>query len=191
MNRKSVLLVALSLLLSFSAAFARVSFGIRDFSTADFSNAAALDTLCTPNATSFWCNYRKDTLKLITSKGVDYLFSPSGEVLAYYYRAQRGQDFGGNYAFDGRQNLIPATSDIPGGATLLSGKYQTPENITGTWVEKRYDGAPALEGTFSYQVGSVQVNKTVLVSSDRNSIGVSLKASRVAGGAGAGSQAQG
>ena len=110
-------------------------------------------------------------------------------MLAYYYRAQRGQDFGGNYAFDGRQNLIPSTSDIPGGATLLNGTYQTPKNIKSNWVEKSYDGAPALEGTFSYRVGGVPVEKTVLVSSDRNTISVSLKANRVAG-AQAGPQAQ-
>ncbi len=182
MNRKLFLLVALSLLLGFSAAaFARVSFGIRDFSTADLTNAQALTELCTPNATSFWCNYEGEKLNLITSKGVDYIFSPSGEVLAYYYRAQRGQDFGGNYAFDGRQNLIPSTSDIPGGATLLNGTYQAPTGVTGNWKERRYDGASALEGTFSYRVGGVQLEKTVLVSSDRNTISVSLQASRVAG----------
>jgi len=181
LNRKSFLLVALSLLLSFSAAFARVSFGVHDFSVADFSNAAALKELCTPKATSFWCDNRGKKLKLVTSKGIDYIFSPSGEVLAYYYRAQRGQDFGGNYAFDGRQNLIPASSNIPGGAVLLNGKYQEPKNVKSSWTEKNYEGALALEGTFSYQVGNVQLEKTILVSSDHNSIEVSIAANRVAG----------
>ena len=91
-----------------------------------------------------------------------------------------GKTFGGNYAFDGRQNLIPATSDIPGGALLLNGKYQAPKDVTGNWVEKRYDDAPALEGTFNYRVGGVEVEKTVLVSAVRNSVGVSLKLRRAA-----------
>ena len=181
MNRKFLFALVVGLCAVFSTAgFARVSFGIRDFKPADFNNAAALKELCTPKATSFWCNKQNKALKLVTSKGVDYLFSPSGEVLAYYYRAQRGQDFGGNYAFDGRQNLIPATSDIPGGALLLNGKYQAPKDVKGNWVEKRFDDAPALEGTFNYRVGSVQVEKTILISAVRNSIGVSLKLRRAA-----------
>ena len=94
MNRKFLFTLVVGLCAVFSTVgFARVSFGIRDFKTTDFSNAAALEELCTPNATSFWCDKQNKTLKLVTSKGVDYLFSPSGEVLAYYYRAQRGQDF--------------------------------------------------------------------------------------------------
>ena len=181
LNRKFLFTLVVGLCAVFSAVgFARVSFGIRDFKPADFSNAAALEELCTPNATSFWCDKQNKTLKLVTSKGVDYLFSPSGEVLAYYYRAQRGQDFGGNYAFDGRQNLIPATSDIPGGALLLNGKYQVPKDVSGKWVPKRYDDASALEGTFTYRVGGVEVEKTVLVSAVRNSVGVSLKLRRAA-----------
>ena len=181
MNRKFLFALVVGLCAVFSTAgFARVSFGIRDFKPADFNNAAALKELCTPKATSFWCDKQNKALKLVTSKGVDYLFSPSGEVLAYYYRAQRGQDFGGNYAFDGRQNLIPATSDIPGGALLLNGKYQVPKDVKRNWVEKRFDDAPALEGTFNYRVGSVQVEKTILISAVRNSIGVSLKLRRAA-----------
>lgn len=182
MNRKVFFLLALAVLGLFGSTFARVSFTIRDFSTGDFRNAELLEELCTPNATSFWCGYRDADLKLLTSKGVDYVFSPSGEVLAVYYRAQRGQDFRGNYQVNGGQNLIPHTAAIPGGAVLLNGAYRTPENVTGAWRETTYDEAPALEGTFSYRVGNVQVEKTLLVSAIRNSLGVSLNVRRAGAG---------
>ena len=178
------LLLSLTLGIS-TTALARVSFEARDFSAADFRNPAVLSELCTPDATSFWCEYQDAELKLITSKGVDYIFSPSGEVLAYYSRAQRGQDFGGNYAVDGGQNLIPFTASIPGGAVLLDGEYSVPQDVTGSWTETESDDAPALEGTFSYRVGDVQVEKTLVVSAVRNSVGVSLNLSRVASAGGA------
>lgn len=182
LNRKLVLLVALLSLVS--AGFARVSFGIRDFSAADFRNPQILEELCTPNATSFWCGARDAGLKLITSKGLDYMFSETGEVVALYSKQQRGQDFGGNYNLDGAQNLIPHTSNVPGGAVLIDGEYRVPQNVTGTWTETRYDDAPALEGTFSYRLGNLQVDKTVVVSAVRNSLGVSLSVERTAPGQG-------
>jgi hypothetical protein len=176
------LLVALLSLVS--AGFARVSFGIRDFSAADFRNPQILEELCAPDATSFWCGVRDAELKLITSKGLDYIFSETGEVVALYSKQQRGQDFGGSYNLDGAQNLIPHTSNVPGGAVLIGGEYRVPQNVTGTWTETRYDDAPALEGTFSYRLGNLQVDKTVVVSAVRNSLGVSLSVERTAPGRG-------
>jgi len=190
LNRKLFLLTALLLgaFSFFSVGAARVTFEIRDFSSSDFRNPELLDTLCTDGATSFWCADRKANLKLLTSKGLDYIFSETGEVVALYTKQQRGQDLSGNYALDGAQNLIPYTSELPGGALLIGGEYRKPQDVKSTWVEKSYDDAPALEGTFSYRLGNLQVEKTVVVSAIRNSLGVSLKVQRTApaGGGGGG-----
>lgn len=182
MNRKLFLLVVLLSLIS--VGLARVTFGIRDFSASDFRNPELLEGLCTDSATSFWCAERNAKLKLVTSKGLDYIFSETGEVVALYTKQQRGQDLNGNYALDGAQNLIPYTSDLPGGAVLIGGDYRKPQDVKSSWVETSYDGAPALEGTFSYRLGQFQVDKTVVVSAVRNSLGVSLKVQRTALGAG-------
>jgi YidC/Oxa1 family membrane protein insertase len=180
LNRKLLFLALLSLI---AVGFARVSFGIRDFSAADFRNPEVLDELCAAeDASSFWCDAREAELTLITSKGLDYIFSETGEVVALYNKQQRGQDFGGSYNLDGAQNLIPYTSSVPGGAVLIDGEYRTPQDVTSDWTETRYDGAPALEGRFSYRLGDVQVEKTVLVSAVRNSLGVSLNVRRAAAG---------
>ena len=184
MNRfLSVALLWVALLSLVSVGLARVTFGIGDFSAAD-SNAELLDTLCTDGATSFWCDARNAKLKLVTSKGLDYIFSETGEVVALYTKQQRGQDLNGNYALDRAQNLIPYTSELPGGALLIGGEYRQPQNVKSTWVEKSYDDAPALEGTFSYRLGNLQVEKTVVVSAVRNSLGVSLSVQRTAPGRG-------
>ncbi len=184
MNRK--LLLVLTLLSLFSLGFARVSFAIRDFSATDFRNPELLNDLCAgDNPASFWCGEREADLKLVTSKGVDYIFTETGEVVAVYAKQQRGQDFRGNYALDNPRNLIPYTASVPGGAILVDGQYTKPQNVEGSWVETTYAEAPALEGTFTYRVGNLNVEKTLLVSAVRNSIGVSLNVSRAAAGQGA------
>lgn len=183
MNRK--LLLFLTLLSLLSAGFARVSFGIRDFSAADFRNPALLSELCAAdNASSFWCAEQDAELKLITSKGVDYIFTETGEVVAIYAKQQRGQDLNGNYALDNGRNLIPFASAVPGGAVLVDGQYTKPQDVSGSWTETTYDESPALEGTFKYRIGDLNVEKTLLVSAVRNSIGVSLDVSRSAAGQG-------
>ena len=167
-----------------SVGLARVTFGIDDFSTADFKNPEVLETLCAGDATSFWCDARDAKLKLVTSKGLDYIFSETGEVVALYTKQQRGQDLNGNYDLDRAQNLIPHTSSLPGGALLIGGEYRKPQDVKSSWVEKTYDDARALEGTFSYRLGNLKVEKTVVVSEVRNSLGVSLEVQRTAAGGG-------
>lgn len=187
MNRKLFSLLALALLGLFGPAFARVSFGVRDFSAADFRNPGVLEELCAADgATSFWCGYQDVTLSLITAKGMDYIFSPSGELLAAYTKQQRGQDFRGSYQANGGQNLIPHTATIPGGAVLLDGVFERPQDATGEWTETAFGAARALSGTFRYRVGGVQVEKTVIVSAVRNSLEVSLNVRRAGAGAGGG-----
>jgi YidC/Oxa1 family membrane protein insertase len=183
LNRK--LLFILTLFSVLSLGFARVSFEIRDFSTTDLRNPDLLSQTCAAdNATSFWCGEEDGELKLVTAKGVDYIFNEAGEVLAVYAKQQRGQDFRGAYALDNGRNLIPHTSAVPGGAVLVGGEYTEPQNVEGTWTETTYADAPALEGTFSYRVGDLNVEKTLLVSAVRNSIGVSLSVSRTGAGQG-------
>lgn len=187
MNRKLFSLLALALLGLFGPAFARVSFGVRDFSAADFRNPDVLTELCSAaGATSFWCSYQDATLSLITAKGMDYIFSPSGELLAAYTKQQRGQDLRGSYQVNGGQNLIPDTATIPGGAVLLGGDFEVPQNATGNWTETTFGAARALEGTFRYRLGGVQVEKTIIVSAVRNSLEVSLDVRRAGAGTGSG-----
>ena len=173
-------LSSLFALLSFG--FARVSFGIQDFSTTDLSDAEQLDTLCGPNATSFWCELRGQNLKLITTKSADYIFDQQGEVVALYAKQQRGQDLNGKHNLDNNQNLIPYTAPIPGSVVLINGEYLEPQNATSNWQQIERNGDPTLRGEFSYETNGFQVNKTILVSSVRNTMNVSLTVARTEAG---------
>lgn len=175
-----VKLVFLLALLFGASAFARVEFGVREFSAADLRNPQLLDELCAGESASFWCDTRGAALQLITTKGVDYLFNDAGEVVALYAKQQRGQDFGGNYALDNNQNLIPYGAAHPGGAVLFDGSYYAPQNVSSTWEATTLEGAEALRGTFSYAVEEVgaEVTKVITVSAVRNSIDVSLTVTR-------------
>ena len=165
-----------------SFAFARVSFGVQDFSAADFSDAEKLEALCAPDASSFWCDLREQNLKLITTKSVDYIFDESGEVVALYAKQQRGQDFKGNYNLDNNQNLIPYTAKVPGGTVLIDGNDLNTREVQGSWQEIERNGDAALRGEFSYQADGFAVQKTILVSSVRNTVDVSLSVSRTEAG---------
>lgn len=180
---KVKLFFLLALLGLISGASARIEFGIRDFSATDFRNPQLLAELCSGGSASFWCDARDADLQLITTKGADYLFSATGEVVALYAKQQRGQDFSGNYALDNNQNLIPYTAELPGGAVLLDGDRREPQNVTGSWEETRLADAPAFEGTFAYRLGELRVDKVVTVSSVRNSVDVSLTVTRTAAAA--------
>ncbi len=175
-------LALLAALVLVSFAFARVTFGIQDFSASQFSNAEELDELCTPNPSSFWCDVRGQDLKLITTKSVDYIFDESGEVVALFAKQQRGQDFSGNYNLNNNQNLIPYTAQIPGGAVFVGGERLEPETAESNWQEVERNGEDALLGEFSYQTNGYAVEKTILVSSARNSVDVEVTVTRAEAG---------
>lgn len=174
MNRKILLFLAL-LLLSASA-LARVDFGIHEFKPQDFKNSAALKENCSVQQASFWCNAADDDLKLITSKGIDVFFSPSGEVVAAFSRRQRGTNFNGNYNIKDGLNLIPETSAFPGAALLLDGAYHKPSNVKSTWQEGGTRKAPELTGTFNFTLNGMQVEKTVKISGVSNTVAVDVVA---------------
>ena len=171
-------LAFLAALVLVSFAFARVTFGIQDFNASQFSNAEELDALCAPSPSSFWCDLRGQDLKLITTKSVDYIFDESGEVVALFAKQQRGQDFNGNYNLNNNQNLISYTAQIPGGAVFVEGERLEPEAAESNWQEVERNGEDALLGEFSYQTNGYAVEKTILVSSARNSMDVEVTVSR-------------
>jgi len=174
-----------SLLLVGSLAWARVDFEQHSFNVTEFRDFNKLETLCNaPAAASFWCSRLDHDLTLITTKASDYFFDETGELVAYFIKQQKGQNFfkNGEYtqALDNNQNLIPVAATVPGGAVLLDGEYSLPENVEVNWEETNDGGdAPSFEGTFSHQIGDVQIEKTVLVRSVAYSTVVDVVASRV------------
>ena len=172
------------LLLS-SLAWARVDFEQHTFNVSEFRDFNKLQTLCdAPAAASFWCSRLDHDLTLITTKASDYFFDETGELVAFYVKQQKGQNFfkNGEYtqALDSNQNLIPVAATVPGGAVLLDGEYSLPENVEGNWeATKDDDGVPSFRGTFSHQVGDIQIEKTMLVRSIEHVTAVDITANRV------------
>lgn len=186
MNVKTFLAsLLLSVFLLGSLAWARVDFEQHTFNVSEFRDFNKLETLCNaPAAASFWCSRLDHDLTLITTKASDYFFDETGELVAFYIKQQKGQNFfkNGEYtqALDNNQNLIPVSATVPGGAVLLDGEYVLPENVEGQWEATKDDGGvPSFEGTFSYQIGDVQIDKTMLVRSIEHITAVDLTASRV------------
>ncbi len=179
MNGKLVFWLS-TLLLLVSFATARVEFGVTSFDASDFQNPERLDELCSSGADAFWCDHRDDELSLITTKSMDVLFDPAGEIVAMFAKQQRGQDFNGRYNLNNNQNLIPEGASIPSGAVLIDETYLTPQDVVGDW---RQTGGTELTGTFSYvlsgEQGEFNVDKTLVVSGLSNTIDVTLDVRRL------------
>ena len=80
-------------------------------STSPTSVIDKVQATCNTAAPSFFCDLQDETLTLITGKGVDYFFTPAGELAAAFAKQQRGQRFN-NYALDNGINLVPFDSAI-------------------------------------------------------------------------------
>jgi YidC/Oxa1 family membrane protein insertase len=177
--------LALILLLALpSAALARVEFAMMPVSASAFRGYDQLSRGCDGEAPSFWCRYLTDELTLITGKSNDYIFDEAGQLLAVFTKPQKGQDYVGRdgtyrLGFDHNDNLIPVRSSVPGGAVMVDGEYEPPENVTGVWERQLEGDVPYYLGTFSYQQGGVQIEKTVRVSSIDHIVAVSLQAERL------------
>ena len=179
---RTLRILALALVLLGGVAQARVVFGTNDFKVSDFKNLDKVTATCKTSSPSFLCRLQGSTLTRIPTKGVDLFFDGSGELVAAYAKAQKGQTYN-DYPIDRRQNLIPYASTIPGGAVFLNGSYVVPQDATGSW--KRTSRIQFV-GTFRFRAGNYQVERVVTVSAIREHIDVKLDVQPVAGtGAGA------
>jgi YidC/Oxa1 family membrane protein insertase len=176
MLKRSVLkqLFIASLVVLCSLAFAAIKFEQVAFDAGNLKNFEDLSKACeaTPSA-SFWCKNLEAPLTLIPTKGNDYIFNDKGEILALFTKVQKGQNLKGNYNTNNAQNLIPAKQAIPGGAILINGEYVEPQNVKGSWenvsdVEKR--------GVFSFQLGDVEITKTILLKNTAHTLEVKIEA---------------
>ena len=176
-----------AVLLLLSVAWARVDFETVPFSADKFAGFDSLQTSCdAPAAASFWCQRLDEPLTLITNKGLDYVFDEAGEIVALFPKQQKGQNFvtkEGTYRSSltgGRNgNLVPADAPFPAGAVLLDGEYVRPAGATNNWRKVNTDDGPYYEGTFSYVLNGVQIDKTVIVRNTDHTANVTLKATRL------------
>ncbi|CAN5727948.1 hypothetical protein BH24DEI2_BH24DEI2_11710 [soil metagenome] len=176
-------------LLLLSVAWARVEFERVPFSADKFSGFDDLQKTCAaPAAASFWCGRLNEPLTLITTKGLDYVFDDAGELLALFPKQQNGQNFvtkEGTHRSSltgGRNgNLIPADAAVPAGAILLDGDYTRPEDATETWTKVETDDGPYLKGEFSYTLGGVRIDKTLIVRNTNHTTDITVKATRIDG----------
>ena len=176
-----------AVLLLASVAWARVDFTALPFSADKFSGFDELQTSCAaPAAASFWCSRLDAPLTLIPTKGLDYVFDNSGELVALFPKQQNGQNFvtkegthRGNLAGGRNGNLVPADATFPAGAVLLDGEYVVPENPTGDWKKIETDDGPYYEGDFSYTLNGVRIDKTLIVRNTNHTTDITVKATRV------------
>ncbi|MEM7738304.1 MAG: YidC/Oxa1 family membrane protein insertase [Deinococcota bacterium] len=160
----------LGLLALGTVASARVTFAASEFAASEFQNASeSLAELCITDS-SFWCGRQQDELTLITSKSMDLFFTDAGELAAIYIKQQRGQNLN-NYNLTAAQNLIPASSSLPGGALLLGDTYVQPEVISSSWDQI---SSTDLLGEFELVVGPFAISKSILVSGVSNTFDVSV-----------------
>ncbi len=170
-------LVALMAALSLATfANARVELAATAFRETDFRGAEKITATCSTQTPSFFCEDGQD-LTLITSKGVDFIFDGSGQLVAAYGKQQRGQRMG-DYTIDARFNLIPFESQVPGLALLVDGQYTAPTQVRGSWRE---GDEGLLVGTFTAVVGGFSVERTLTLQSGVDTIGVELTVRRLEG----------
>ncbi len=177
--RHTLLSILCLLLVTF--VFARFAFEQKDFEASQLRDIEKLQQTCTASAAaSFWCTQLESSLKLIATKGDEYLLNERGEFMAIFAKGQKGQDLKGNYSVDQNQNLIPVSSPIPGGAVLLNGAYITPENVQSNW--EKIDNV-TYKGTFNFQIADVAITKTITISNIRQTLDVGIEAERVSSSA--------
>jgi len=180
---RTLRILALALLFLGGVAQARVVFGASDFKVSDFKNLDKVTATCKTSSPSFLCRLQGATLTRIPTKGVDFFFDGSGELVAAYAKSQKGQTYN-DYSIDRRQNLIPFESAFPGGAVFVNGSYAVPQDVSGSW--KRTSKIQYV-GTFHFRTGGYEVQRDVVVSAIREHIVVKLSVQPVPGAAASGS----
>lgn len=156
-----------------ASAFARVEFGVHEFSATEFRGLDKVETTCATQA-AFICDLRESTLIRIPTKGVDLFFTDAGELVAAYSKQQKGQELN-NYNIDANENLIPFEASAPGLAILVDGEYVTPEDASGEWSQV---GESTFEGVFRHRVRDIDVEKTIRVSNESHTIDIAVNLAR-------------
>lgn len=145
------------------------SFEPEPFAVTEFRDFARLQTACAePAAVGFLCGALDGTLTRIQTKGVDLFFTEAGEVAAAFAKFQKGTRLT-TYSLDNADNLIPREAAVPGGAVLLDGVYEPPQDATGSWTRL---SETELEGRFTYSQGGLPVEKVVIVSDTSHTLRV-------------------
>jgi YidC/Oxa1 family membrane protein insertase len=182
---RSLLLLALTLttLAAASTAQARVVTEAASFNVADFRGLEKVDATCSGANPSFLCDLDGATLTRIAGKGVDYFFTPAGELAAAFAKQQRGQKLN-NYNIDNQLNLIPFDSAIPGLALLVDGAYVAPSEAEGTW-SRNGDGLLVgdFDATYQSQAGSFDLRRRVTLRSGSDAFDLELTVTRLSDGA--------
>ncbi len=160
-HRSARTVTALLALLLSVAAFAREPIESGPFEPGSFKGVDEVLATCGTAQPSFLCEYEDDELTRVTTKGTDFFFTPAGEIAAAFVKRQRGQD-PNDYNITTGNNLIPYDSVAPGGALLVGGEYLTPQDPEAQWVRTN---DVTVTGTFSYRIGELLVERTVVVAS--------------------------
>lgn len=176
-----LLAAALLALAAAATALAQVSTEATEFDVADFRALDKVQATCSGPAPSFLCGLEDETLTLITGKGVDYFFTPAGEVAAAFAKQQRGQRLN-NYALDSGSNLIPFDSQLPGVALLIEGEYAAPSEVTGAW---RRNGDGVLVGEYGAvhetEAGAFALERVITLIDGSDAFDVEFTVTRLSG----------
>lgn len=181
-NKALIALAVVGLTLA-SLALARIVTETAEFDVAEFRALDKVQATCSGATPSFFCDLQGQTLTLIKGKGVDYFFSPAGELVAAYAKVQRGQRLN-NYALDNNSNLVPFDSEIPALAFLVDGEYAAPEGQAGQWT-RNDDGilVGRFRSTYETEAGSFRVDRTVTLRDGSDTFDVVLEVQRLSGDA--------
>lgn len=178
MKRNSIFLLSLLFIFTLlSTALARVEFELQTFAASEYREFDRVTAECAGPAPSFWCNSinREVPLQVVTTKGIDVHFNDAGEIVAFFSKPQKGQDLNRNYNLSDAQNLIPAASAVPGGAVLIDGVYNEPEEASAEW---RRVSDTEFVGSFEYRAGDYLVSKTITIYFTQQTMDVTVSVAR-------------
>jgi len=164
-----------------SPALAQVATAATSFDVAEFRALDKVQATCGSAAASFLCELEDESLTLITGKGVDYFFTPAGELAAAFAKQQRGQRYN-NYSLDNSINLVPFDSTVPGLAFMVNGEYAAPSGASGDW-SRNGDGllVGRFSATYTTEVGTYQVDRQIVLREGSDTFDVSLAVERLSG----------
>ena len=179
--RNLLLALGLAGLALASTASAQVATEAADFDVAEFRALDKVQATCNGASPSFFCELQDDQLTLITGKGVDYFFTPAGELAAAFAKQQRGQRYN-NYALDNGINLVPFDSPVPGLAFMVDGEYSAPTEAQGEWSR---NGDGLLVGRYSANYSSADgdfaVDRQIVLREGSDTFDLTLEVERLGG----------
>lgn len=179
--RNLLLALGLAGLALASTASAQVATEAADFDVAEFRALDKVQATCNGASPSFFCELQDDQLTLITGKGVDYFFTPAGELAAAFAKQQRGQRYN-NYALDNGINLVPFDSSVPGLAFMVDGEYSAPTEAQGEWSR---NGDGLLVGRYSANYSSADgdfaVDRQIVLREGSDTFDLTLEVERLGG----------